>query len=303
MNPTNDFAEYASVTEAIQDLFGADCRITGKRPVSGGDANEAYLLTLSDGTQVFLKENTIAHAAFFDAEAQGVSAIAQTDTIRTPGLYGRGIDRGEGRSFLLMEYIRGARQIPDFWEVFAGELAAMHQAETKGYVVGGNYGFLNDNFIGAGEQQNTPDGKWIGFYTVSRLEPQFRKASGYFGAEERKRILRLLDHLEDHLTEPAHPSLLHGDLWSGNFIVGNDGRAWLIDPAIYVGHAEADIAMTELFGGFSPRFYEAYRREGLLDEGYKDRRDLYNLYHLLNHLNLFGAGYYSPVMRIVTRYT
>ena len=119
----------------------------------------------------------------------------------------------------------------------------------------------------------------------------------------RKRITRLLDRLEDFLVEPAHPFLLHGDLWSGNYITGNDGQAWLIDPAVYVGHAEADLAMTELFGGFAPAFYSAYGQVNPLQPGYEQRRDLYNLYHLLNHLNLFGGGYLSAVLRILNRYS
>ena len=112
----------------------------------------------------------------------------------------------------------------------------------------------------------------------------------------------LLDHLDRYLTEPAFPSLLHGDLWGGNYVRGPEGSACLIDPAVSVGHAEADLAMTELFGGFAPAFYDAYRGENEIRPGYSDRRDLYNLYHLLNHLNLFGGSYYSAVMRIVKRY-
>ena len=109
-------------------------------------------------------------------------------------------------------------------------------------------------------------------------------------------------NLDRYLVEPEKPSLVHGDLWSGNFITGSDGQAWLIDPAVYVGHAEADLAMTELFGGFHPRFYAAYREVNPLQPGYEQRRDLYNLYHLLNHLNLFGRGYLSSVLRILSRY-
>ena len=104
------------------------------------------------------------------------------------------------------------------------------------------------------------------------------------------------------MIEPKHPSLLHGDLWSGNIITGNDGKAWLIDPAVYVGHAEADIAMTELFGGFPRAFYDAYKESGMLQPEYGRRRDIYNLYHLLNHLNLFGRTYLSSVRRVIEGY-
>ena len=112
----------------------------------------------------------------------------------------------------------------------------------------------------------------------------------------------LLDHLDQYLTEPAFPSLLHGDLWGGNFVTGPDGHAWLIDPAVYVGHFEADLAMTELFGGFKRAFYDAYREANEIPPGYYDRRDLYNLYHLLNHLNLFGGSYLAPVRDTLRRY-
>ena len=109
-------------------------------------------------------------------------------------------------------------------------------------------------------------------------------------------------HLDRFLEEPERPSLVHGDLWSGNMITGNDGKGWLIDPAVYYGHPEVDIAMTELFGGFPRAFYEAYEDTGMLQPGYGDRRDLYNLYQLLNHLNMFGRGYLPEVRRILKRY-
>ena len=117
-----------------------------------------------------------------------------------------------------------------------------------------------------------------------------------------KEIIKLLDKLPELLPEPAQPSLLHGDLWSGNYIVGNDGKAWLIDPATYVGHFEADLAMTELFGRFPNSFYSAYSEINKIDPAYKDRRDLYNLYHLTNHLNLFGETNLTAVLSTIRRY-
>ena len=124
-------------------------------------------------------------------------------------------------------------------------------------------------------------------------------AYGYFDAVCLKKIDRLLETLDCILVEPDYPSLLHGDLWSGNVIAGNDGKAWLIDPAVYVGHAEADLAMTELFGGFPRIFYDAYNEAVPIQPDYSRRRDLYNLYHLLNHLNLFGQTYLPSVKRII----
>lgn len=294
---------FTSLNNALESLFGEDTKIMQSDRVFGGDINDAYSLTLSNGERIFMKTNTIKNAAFFQAEALGLQAIAQTGCIGTPRILGSGTQAGtNGYAFLLLEWIDGKPPVKDYWELFAGQLSKMHQAPTKDFVPNGNYGFLQDNFIGAGPQCNAARDSWVTFFRDCRLEPQFRMADRYFDAADRKRILTLLDHLENYLIEPDFPSLLHGDLWSGNFMTGSDGRAWLIDPAAYVGHAEADLAMTELFGGFSPIFYAAYREAYPLQPSYKDRRDLYNLYHLLNHLNLFGGSYLAGVLRTVRRY-
>ena len=287
-------------SEVIHRLFGPETEITQRRSVSGGDINEACLLALSDGSVVFVKENTRANAGFFRAEERGLSAIRQTGAIRVPQVLECGTL--EDRSYLMMEYLEAAPAKKDYWELFGRQLAGMHRADPSGWTPGGNYGFPEENYIGAGRQVNAVRTGWVEFFRDCRLEVQFRRASGYFSRADRKAMQNLLDHLERYLTEPAFPSLLHGDLWAGNFVTGPDGHACLIDPAVYVGHAEADLAMTELFGGFAPAFYDAYREVNAIGPGYADRRDLYNLYHLLNHLNLFGESYYGSVMRIVHRF-
>ncbi len=294
---------FTSLNNALESLFGEGTKIVQSDRVFGGDINDAYSLTLSNGERIFMKSNTGKNAAFFQAEALGLQAIAQTGCIGTPHILGSGTQAGaDGYAFLLLEWIDGKPPVKDYWELFAQQLSKMHQASAKDFVPNGTYGFLQDNFIGAGPQCNAARDSWVTFFQECRLEPQFRKADRYFDAADRKRIHSLLDHLANYLTEPDFPSLLHGDLWSGNFMTGSDGRAWLIDPAAYVGHAEADLAMTELFGGFSPAFYAAYRDAFPMQSGYKDRRDLYNLYHLLNHLNLFGSSYLAGVQRTVKRY-
>lgn len=292
---------YASLDGAIGAVFGEGTRIAGMTGVSGGDINRAYRLTLTNGSSVFMKANAKADLPFFTAEAEGLSAIASTGAIRTPALLGLGTDERHG-AFLLLSWAESRAESGRYWENFGRSLAAMHLADTKAIV--GGYGFPHDNFIGAGRQLNAPRAGWIEFFRDCRLTPMFRTADdgGYFDAEERKRMTRLLDRLPELLPEPERPSLLHGDLWSGNFITGDDGEAWLIDPACYVGHAEADLAMTELFGGFSPVFYDAYRELNPLLPGYARRRDLYNLYHLLNHLNLFGPAYLGSVRRVLRTY-
>ena len=265
-------------------------------PVSGGDINDAYRLTLEDGTRVFMKANRSVSPAFFQAEADGLEAIRATGAIRVPGVIATGQDDRYG-TFLLLEWVGPAPRRRDFWEAFGHSLAAMHRSHA------GRFGWEKDNAIGATPQVNAPCDSWVAFFRDRRLAPQFKRAERWLDAAARKRATRLLDHLEEHLVEPDHPSLLHGDLWSGNFITGSDGQAWLIDPAVYVGHAEADLAMTELFGGFAPDFYATYREVSPLQPGYARRRDLYNLYHLLNHLNLFGGGYLGSVMQVLDTYT
>jgi fructosamine-3-kinase len=165
------------------------------------------------------------------------------------------------------------------------------------------FGFSADNYIGQTRQKNTGTDSWIEFFRNSRLKVQMELAAGYFDKDDRQRCQNLLDNLDNYLVEPEFPSLIHGDLWSGNVMPDQNGSPVLIDPAVYIGHYEADIAMTELFGGFSPEFYDAYHEIIPKESGYAERRDLYNLYHLLNHLNLFGRSYLTAVRRILKRYS
>ena len=295
----NTIPNYNSLAGALVDLFGNSVAITQTDRLSGGDINKAYGLTLNTGDKIFMKANAKSNAAFFTAEAAGLSAIASTKAISTPKIICTGTDDGEdvGYSFLLLEFIKSSGKISTYWETFAQELAAMHKAD-----VGKEFGFSQDNFIGARPQQNTLASSWISFFRDQRLAPQFKAADSYFTPADREKITKLLDNLDRFLIEPEQPSLLHGDLWSGNVMCGSDGKAMLIDPACYVGHREADLAMTELFGGFSPDFYDSYFACAKMEAGYQDRKDIYNLYHLLNHLNLFGRGYLSSVLRILSRY-
>ena len=284
--------QFESLRSALAELSGSE--EYSVQPVFGGDINRAFRLT-ANGRNIFMKANRKENEAFFASETAGLDAIRKTETICVPETLGRGVDDRYG-AFLLLEWCEG-RQSRKFFENFGHQLAAMHRAETSKIVK--KYGFPEDNFIGAGEQENTPEESWVVFFRDHRLKPQFQRADSWFESSDRKKIRHLLDHLEDYLPEPAFPSLLHGDLWSGNYLVGNDGEAWLIDPAVYVGHAETDLAMTELFGGFPQRFYGAYNEANPIDSGYRERRDLYNLYHLLNHLNLFGGGYLGSVREIL----
>ena len=291
---------YDSLMEAVRAVCGDGAAVRSRNPAAGGDINRAWTLALSDGSRVFMKENRRENLGFFTAEAGGLDAIRRTGAVRVPEVLAVGTDGGN--AFLLLEYIEPGRGGPASSEKLGRSLARMHRADTKALVPGGKFVFSEDNYIGAGVQINTPKKTWKEFFIRCRLLPQFRRAEEYFDRPERKRIEAFLTNAGRHLTEPEKPALLHGDLWAGNYMVDRDGDPWLIDPAAYVGHPEADLAMTELFGGFDRAFYDAYREEAGIDPGYKDRRDLYNLYHLLNHLNLFGGGYLSAVRGVLRRY-
>ena len=294
-----------SIEDAIAVLFGESLRIVSKRRVYGGDINESYCLSFSDGTAVFMKCNALKNLSFFEAEAKGLEALRETGAIGVPKALGIGTDESKQISFLLMEYLEAAPRACGYWEIFGRELAALHRADASCFVSEkGNlpFGFEADNYIGASPQFNTPKENWIAFFRECRFLPQMKMAEGYFDSKIRKQCMKLLEHLDSYLAEPDFPSLIHGDLWSGNAVCGPDGKAWILDPAVYVGHFEAELAMTELFGGYPAPFYEAYQEINRIDSGYRDRRDLYNLYHMLNHLNLFGSSYLNAVQRILDRY-
>ncbi len=286
--------------EAVSKWIGDSASVSSIRPVFGGDINSSFAISLSDGREFFIKTNRRDALPMFREEEAGLKAMAQTGTIRVPKTIGTGV-ANEG-AYLLMEFIKEGRRSGDFWEGFAHRLAAMHSSDTSAFTQGKGFGFLIDNTIGATKQINTPCDSFIKLFTEYRLKVQFDMADSYFSVSDKRKIEKLLSKLPELLVEPSRPALIHGDLWSGNFITGDDGQAMLIDPAVYVGHPEADIAMTELFGGFDRRFYAAYKETGLLAYGYDDRRDLYNLYHLLTHLNLFGPSYYTSVMRTISGY-
>lgn len=281
----------------LRALFGDSVSIESKQGVGGGCINQTSVLRLSSGERVFLKENSSRYAGLFAAEAAGLRALRCDEGPRIPEAYA---DWVEGdRQFLLLEFIESGHKAEDFWEDFGRRLARLHARRAAD-----RYGFDGDNHIGASPQPNSWDASWPHFFADRRLAFQMELArrNGYGRERWFDALAGLIERIPELLPEPQHPSLLHGDLWGGNFMVGSDGHAVLIDPAVYYGGREADIAMTELFGGFGSRFYAAYDAEWPLSPGYAERKELYNLYHLLNHLNLFGGSYASSVAAIVGRY-
>lgn len=308
MNQKSNY--FTSLAKAIITLYGENVHLDRGFPVQGGDINKSYGISLSNGNVIFMKSNEKANVDFFVKEANNLKAISDTKAIATPKLLGLGTDDGEevGYSFLLLDFVELGNLDEKFWEKFAENLAKMHKADTSSYINNEDkdknliFGFFEDNYIGRTKQINTPKENWIDFFRENRLMPQFKMAENHFEKEDFKLIDKLIENLENVLVEPNAPSLLHGDLWAGNVMCDTKPQAMLIDPACYVGHPEVDLAMTELFGGFSDRFYEAYKTTGILQPNYSDRRDLYNLYHLLNHLNMFGKSYLPAVKSVIKKY-
>ncbi len=261
------------------------------RPVAGGSINETYLFE-GEGLRYFVKANRAAPADMFEAEADGLRAIAATCTLRVPRVVTRGV--GAGWAFLVLEALPlGGPADP---QTQAESLAAMHSLNRE------RFGWCRDNYIGTSPQRNALDDDWPRFYARMRLAPQLawaRDRGEQALADEGARLMQ--DLAAFFRGYRPLPSLLHGDLWGGNagFLV--DGTPVVFDPAAYHGDREADIAMTELFGGFSPRFYAAYAAAFPLDAGYAVRRELYNLYHLINHFNLFGGPYARQARQVIAR--
>jgi fructosamine-3-kinase len=272
------------------------------RSVGGGCIADARIATFEDGSRVFVK--TVAGVPdLFEREAEGLEALAAADAIRVPEVLAVDADG------LVLEFIARGSPQAGFFASFGRRFARLHRH------AGPQCGFPHDNYIGATPQVNRPldgvfgegldDGsEWPGFFVERRLRYQARLAEERGHGPE---LLQLLDRCEARLYELLTaaiepPCVLHGDLWSGNFMVDETGGPCLIDPAVYYGHREADLAMTRLFGGFDAAFYRAYDEEFPLAEGHEERLPAYQLYHLLNHLNLFGSGYYGQCERILRRY-
>jgi fructosamine-3-kinase len=286
-----------SLEEAIERVAGRQVRVTGRSSVSGGCIANGARLDLSNGTRLFVKQSSTLPQAMFGAEARGLHAMQCEDGPRVPRPLAVGAAVGE--PFILMEWIDPGRPGPGFHERFGRMLARMHHS-----LAGNRFGFESNNFIGSTEQPNTWSDGWCGFFASHRIGFQARLARdrGRIDSGLSRSIDSIVGKMGSLLIEPDYPALLHGDLWSGNYLCDESGTPVLIDPAVYYGHAEADLAMTELFGGFPAAFYRAYRDETPLQPGYPGRRDLYNLYHMLNHLNIFGGSYLGSVRSIVSRY-
>jgi fructosamine-3-kinase len=289
MHATN----WALVADALSD-FGISIDSTiSPRPVGGGDISAAWLLQSTDGP-LFLKTGKASAFEMFDAEACGLGELAAANAVRVPKV--RAVrNYGEG-AFIALEWLDFAAATAETSGVFGQQLAELHRHTQK------QFGWHRDNYLGLTLQPNKCTDSWLDFYREQRLEFQLRLATqnGYGSAlgPASKALVHNLDALFVDYAPSA--SLLHGDLWGGNWSsVG--GQPVIFDPAVYFGDRETDIAMTRLFGGFSREFYAAYDASWPLRDGYEQRIALYQLYHVLNHLNLFGDGYLNRAVALIKK--
>jgi len=270
------------IAEHISQVTAQPFNINQHRSVSGGCINQGYCLQ-GDGLAYFVKINQASRLSMFAAEAFGLKQMAATHTIRLPKPICWGIS--DNYSYLVLEWLEFAQGNSLSWEKMGQKLALMHQ--TPGNQ---RFGWNENNTIGSTPQINTWTDNWADFFAQHRIGYQLQLAQKRGGSfpERTEVLLAVLKCLKDHYPQP---SLVHGDLWSGNVGVTKDGEPVILDPATYYGDREVDIAMTELFGGFPAAFYRGYNEVFPLEEGYQQRKTLYNLYHILNHFNLFGGGY------------
>ena len=282
-----------ALREALEGALGS-C-VARASSLGGGDINEAFEVTLADGSGVFVKSHPNPPPGMFAAEARGLRWLDEAGAIRVPRVLAVS---DSAPSFLALELVAPARRQAGFDEALGRSLAALHAFGAP------TFGLDHDNFIGSLAQSNTPSDDWPSFYWSARLEPQLRLASdrGLIDGGTLARFGTLESELPGFVGPKEPPSRLHGDLWGGNLHVDELGAPCLIDPAVYGGHREIDLAMMRLFGGFGERVIAAYEEAFPLAPGAHERVPLYQLYPLLVHVNLFGGSYVGSVRRALDSY-
>lgn len=285
---------WKSISEHISRSIGNDFQISQKVSVAGGDINSAYKISgINKEIQFFVKINSARLSCMFQVEYDSLIELSQSELMHIPKPICFGVS--EDKSYLVLEDLPMHSNGDS--RAIGKALAQMHK------ITASRYGWQHNNFIGSTAQNNQYHSDWLSFWRDERMIPQFEMLyhkgyQSYLSPSADK----FLDHLESLLEDYNPPaSLLHGDLWSGNYAYDENGKPVIYDPALYYGDRETDLAMTELFGGFDENFYTAYNEVWPLEKGYKRRKTLYNLYHILNHVNLFGTSYLNQAINMLER--
>lgn len=288
----------AYVQKEVEELLayqtGRKTKIQKEAMIGGGSINNAAWIETNQGNYFVKWNHARRYPGMFQAEAKGLELLKGAESIKIPDVIGTG--EKDDQAFIVQEYVSGSRRVPDFYRQFGQKLASLHKVHHE------SFGLDHDNYIGSLPQYNTFHTNWVEFFIHQRLEPQVNMArdQGAIRAEHGKEFERLYNKLDGFFPEEP-PALLHGDLWGGNHIVDEHGEPCLIDPAVYFGHRESDVAFTHMFGGFDRKFYEGYNQVYPLEDGFEERIDVYNLYPLMVHVNLFGGGYLASVESILKR--
>jgi fructosamine-3-kinase len=283
---------WTEIAQAISQETGQQFAIAKTKSVSGGCINQGYQVSSKDRTY-FLKLNNASQVDMFAAEALGLKQMYATKTITVPQPICWGT--AANSSYLVLQWLDLGGGSNQSWTEMGRQLAAMHQVGTSK-----DFGWSLNNTIGSTPQINTWMDNWADFFAQQRIGYQLKLAKRRGGNFPEQN--RVVDAVREKLAEwQPQASLVHGDLWSGNAAISSDGAPIILDPATYYGDRETDLAMTELFGGFPTAFYHGYNEAWELDSGYRQRKSIYNLYHVLNHFNLFGGGYANQAQTIIQR--
>jgi len=285
--------------KSVESTLSTQCEkpveILEKHSVGGGCINEACSLKTNIGNYFIKYNSASAYPGMFEKEAAGLKILADTNTIEIPEV--KVAVTINDYAYLLLQYIETGVSSRNFWNDFGTKLADLHRNTNK------YFGLDHDNYIGSLVQKNSYHPDFFSFFISQRIEPQLKEArnKGAFSHSETRYFDSLFNTLHN-IIPVEKPALIHGDLWNGNYMVTADGSPCLVDPAVYYGHREADIAMTQLFGGFSPDFYGAYNQAWPMEKSWEKRMDVYNLYPLLVHVNLFGGSYARQVLQIIRQF-
>lgn len=284
-----------NIERTLAEQTGETVAIRCVRSIGGGCINNAQKLETTAGSFFIKTNDATRYPGMFEAEAKGLEMLKSAGAIRVPDVVACG--KAGSQSFIILEFIDSGARTKTFWEKFGQSLANLHRHTSH------QFGFDHDNYIGSLKQINKRHDDWKSFFVEERLHKQAQLAvdNGLLSKKHIRQFESLYRKLEDLLPKEP-PALLHGDLWSGNFMTADYGEACIIDPAIYYGHREMEIAFTQLFGGFDARFYEAYHEAFPLQPGFDSRKEICNLYPLLVHVNLFGGGYAASVETLLARY-
>lgn len=290
------------ISESLRSLFksilekytGQQEKIEKISSLSGGSINNALHIKTADRSWFAKYNSADRYPGMFEKEAQGLKLLHSAGEVHTPEVIG--YDSDDGQSMLVLEYVESAGEKRSYWQDFGTALARLHKH------TGENFGLDHNNYIGSLEQFNYYHDNWIDFFINQRLEIQIKMArnQGLIDSGAVKRFEKLYPLLSDFFPDEK-PSLVHGDLWSGNFMTNSRGEASIFDPAVYYGHRLMDIGMSKLFGGFAPQFYDSYNSEFPMENNWRQAVEIANLYPLMVHVNLFGAGYLGGVMDVLKK--